>query len=558
MSWWQICSETQIRDLAESCQIPKSPFWHGRLASILDSAGYINQSIQEFSVGLKLQPDSAWLLSELSSSYANKLDFTSALKVCRAALEVSETPQERSNILWGAAMWSLEIDNIEEAIELSKRGYQPYLGIIFPLPFEAEECISAHFRSLQRASRYQEIRDLATDLDLRPSTEGDFSFLSELILSLSDEQYNHNIYTILGMAAAHLSDILFLSNILDGALDYAKNQKSSEVLAHVRQNVAMTMYRFTGQREESLALWELVLETMSPEEEKLSSTANPWSNTLTCVVNTYLRHAYEAEANHGNWQQWISKIEQWVTRPKLAHTEVMTFSTTTASLALGIWSRTHNRKDISVACFRTYVHEAFVILGDADTSNDIGGYEILAWCLFYAGDLENFHVTINWMFQLKHAIQSQYQISADQTEDPATVGFELRSIPKIQESKDSTEISAGEPHTSIPQTDIKISPQDIEDSLNYIFSCNGSCAFEPPDLESYYVCHYCIEARFCKRCYEKFKAEGFPFKVCMIGHTFYQVMPAEKPKLGINKVDVGGVIMETDVWLDGLREKWYG
>lgn len=411
---------------------------------------------------------------------------------------------------------------------------------------------------LQRASQYQQIRDLATDLDLRPSIEGEFSYLTELVLSLSDEISSHNIYAILGTAATQLSDILFISKILDNALDYAEKQKSSKVLANARQNVAKTMQRFTGQSKESLALWEYVLKTMSPEEEKISSGSNPWSDTLTSVVSIYLRHAYEAEANYGDWQQWISKIEQWVTRPKLAHTEVNTFSTTTASLALGIWSRARNRNDIAVACFRTYAHHAFVILSDADTSNDIEGYEILAWCLFYAGDLENFHAIINWMFQLKHAIHRQYQISNDENEEPATVEFEFSSILKIQDPKDATEISAGEPQTSTSQTDIKISPGDIEESLQGIFLCNGNCVSEPADLESYYVCHYCIEARFCKRCYEKFKADGFSFEICMTGHTFYQVLPAQKPTLGIDNVDVGGVIMETDVWLDGLREKWYG
>jgi tetratricopeptide (TPR) repeat protein len=565
-----------ISEAAEWAQFERTALWHRRLAICFRGNGHYDEGLRHFEKALELD-ETMWVAKNgVARTLAARGEYEKAIELGKAVdtilekllSEARESNHADSKHVSAAARVSIN--------SLMADWYRKLLDY---------KSAMKHFKKAMEidSQRYDIIHDYICILGVQGEFEEIVSSL-KLIDENSENQKYTNLIIMLSKyvwwddcffefvlgASRETQQLQWLQDIYEKAV-VATKKRQLPVEATVLEVCLSIIYKWLGVQGDKLEhLFENVLKFVVRPGALENSSIQRCQEFIAREYGRYcLEKAYSAVddskvARYVGTLERLSKIKSKATDD---NKEVLT--TRLSAVYLGIWHHLHGRELEAREYLKPSLKQALMLLSDADPSNDIEGYWMVAMVLVAAGEDESARAVL-------HAIRP-----TEKVERYAEMS-ELKPLKRAKEErrknkkKNESEGDDKAPSSEVNRNGRENDPFSITTSLTssseeaplergedkypgevwyYPFTCDGPCDRDFPLYIKVNMCHICLRD-ICDDCL-KLIHDGHESArlTCSKDHKWLHVDPPSK-EVEEGEILVGDKVVKLEEFVQELRKKW--
>ncbi|KAK1478787.1 NACHT and TPR domain-containing protein, partial [Colletotrichum abscissum] len=552
--WQDVSLETRIQQAADWANQPKTGHWLRRIGSTLLNLGEHTKALEYFNNAFEKDGNKAESFGRMGLCHGLNGNYGEALRLHRECESLEETrmaeglyttDQEVKGAKWRLYRNQAQIaecynrmGRIDESIEYCRKAMDVYDAPDF-------EPQIAYIKVLTENNRLPELMKLSDEMDGRFSDadRGNSRFVQFLLTQIPDPSIKDWFPQAAARADPRRTD------------DLAERYRSAIQSAQDDQDSWKQFYLQNALGNIFLAAQDYT--TLIPIHERICFHDYKAKGSLPVrieyiasfkqLTRAYFIKALEADQTlvseaSGLWVKKLEKLmqQQEKYQNKNVPLHMAGFDFNEPSISLIVLYRLRNRDEELRQLVHGLVSECLKLLEDEEPQNDEISIRHLQRCLLAAGDEDN----------AKALWQSTRTPSLS-----ATISGHLKadrrrsSSPKIGGLSPRMSLSPNRRSKQIFLTKIFSEGNDV--------SCDHCLKrFEPS--ETFAVCRYCIDLKFCMPCLDVVKSQKFEpghTSVCKPSHDWLMVPPLTV-NLQANEILVDGQVGKLEEWKSRLRKEW--
>ncbi|KAL2751840.1 hypothetical protein ACRALDRAFT_2030508 [Sodiomyces alcalophilus JCM 7366] len=556
--WEDVPLETRIQRATQWAGQPETGHYHRRIGSTLLNLGHHNQALLNFDRAMQLDRNIVETCGRIGVCYAMAGNYQKALNHHLMSNVVEEknlrekkkykTKQEYAMARWRfyknlyqIAECYHKLGRVESAVTYCREAIKH----AYDCPaFEPE---AALMKILAENNRVAEITSLLDELDDRYTEDG----YSRLVYFLLDQIPSDATRVWIPDAAARTNRTATIAQRYQAAIGITQEEQNSRKEYYLR-NALGRVYMSAEEYDKAIAIQEAICFQEYRPRGSIAVRVEYASSFRNLASLYYLKALQQGEGNlrSAAVDEWTAKLEKLQERQgkyqnRNVPQHMAGFDVNEASIFLVLFYRFRGRVDEARQLASSLVMENLDILGDDEPQNDEIGIRNLQRILIAAGDVPNARA-------LCQSTRKPMVVSSHHG-----LGGHIMS--------DSRRVSS-------PRLGLSVSPKRRarEVDLAKVFSEGGEFApalacsycirrFEVD--ETYVVCMYCIDTRFCRSCLDKaIKRRSFSpghSSACGPNHNWMTVPPLER-ELQAGEIMAEGGVQRMAEWTTMLRRAYMG
>ncbi|ROT37793.1 NACHT and TPR domain-containing protein [Sodiomyces alkalinus F11] len=562
--WEDVPAETRVQRAALWSRQPKTGHLYRRIGSTLLTLGHHNQALLNFDRAMELDRNIVETCGRIGVCYYMAGNYKKALNLHLMSNVVEEknlrekkykTHQEYTTARWRfyknlyqIAQCYRKLGRVESAVtyccEAIKHAYD------CPA-FEPE---AALMMILAENNRVAEITRLLDELDERYTENG----YSRLVYFLLDQIPSDATRDWIPDAAARTNRTARIARRYQAAIKIAQEEINSRKEYYLR-NALGRVYMSAEEYDKAIIIQEAICFQEYRPRGSIAVRVEYASSFRNLASLYYLKALQEGDGSLRSpaVDKWTAKLEKLQEQQRKYQNRnvpqhMAGFDVNEASIFLVLFYRFRDRVDEAKQLASSLVMESLDILEDDEPQNDEIGIRNLQRILIAAGDEPNARALCQ--STRKPVVVSSSSSSSSNSISNNASGGRLRSDRQV----------------SSPRLGVSPKRGGGEMNLTKVFSEEGEFApalacdycmkrFEVD--ETYAVCMYCIDTRFCLRCLENaIKLRSFSpghTSACGPNHNWLTV-PALEKELQVGEIIVEGAIQRITEWKRMLHRAYMG
>lgn len=436
-----------------------------------EEVAYTQRAIEYFEKALDILPGGWMAMEGLARCYGENLqEYTTAIEWMGRA--INNLPKTDSFVgidfylNHRIADWNLKIGNEQESLKAAQLSYEASQEFTYGTGSASDSSIirsiKHYIEALYRTSQHSRIVELVNELDATDTLEPDTSLWTVFMGFQLDEYYAVDLFNKIGAIAQELEDEP-RKELMKACTKKATNLNALTIADQrsiwLADQIAECQYRYAADIEESIEIWERLVNLVDQSNEVVQQTQNRFRSKAAGFLSMIFFRSARDDFDAGRDPSTsTSKIKQLAMHSQGSKRY---YRASYPALILGLWLHEYKktREDVWRACIRPSVKQALYLLSDEDPWNDQDAYIQLGQALLAAGDVLNGSIalgmTMKPLADRRSEIEQQKIEQDAQAQKTTKIGLELHEAKtEKQQNEDSNEISSREVNLVSPISEL--------------------------------------------------------------------------------------------------------